>query len=264
MVPQRLGVVARPAETVAKGGPGDRRCRIIAASHPELGDCLLYGVGNPPPLFTDNDTNNERIFGTPNRTPYIKDGINDYVAAGRHEAVNPNRTGTKAAAHYKINVGAGETSQIRLRLCWTAVDDPFGGQFDQIIEQASLRSRCILSGDRPFRRHRRCRQCNAAGAGGNAVEQAVLFSRCRQVAGGTLCRSDTALQQPNSQPRVVPPDRRSRDVDAGQMGISLVRRLGPGLSYPRAIDSRHRFREGAAPAAARASLPASHWPGSRL
>ena len=50
-------------------------------------------------LFTENDTNNERIFGTQNATPYVKDGINNYVVAGRQDAVNPNQTGTKAAAH---------------------------------------------------------------------------------------------------------------------------------------------------------------------
>ncbi len=45
--------------------------------------------GNPPLLFTENETNDERLFGSPNRTPYVKDGINDYVVAGKQEAVNP-------------------------------------------------------------------------------------------------------------------------------------------------------------------------------
>jgi len=67
-------------------------------------------------LFTENDTNNERIFGTPNPSPYVKEGINNYVVAGRQEAVNPGQIGTKAAAHYQLNVGAGETAVIRLRL----------------------------------------------------------------------------------------------------------------------------------------------------
>jgi hypothetical protein len=51
----------------------------------------------------ENDTNNERLFGTPNATPFVKDGINDYVVAGRQEAVNANPIGTKAAAHYQLN-----------------------------------------------------------------------------------------------------------------------------------------------------------------
>jgi hypothetical protein len=107
----------------------------IAASHAELGDYSLSCEGNPHLLFTENDTNNERLFGTPNTSPYVKDAINNYVVAGRQEAVNPNRTGTKAAAHYQVNVGAGATSVIRLRLSDTAAGNPFGSQFDQIIEQ---------------------------------------------------------------------------------------------------------------------------------
>jgi hypothetical protein len=107
----------------------------VAASHAELGDCSLSCEGNPRLLFTENDTNNERLFGTPNASSYVKDGINNYVVAGRQEAVNPNRTGTKAAAHYQVNIVAGATSVIRLRLSDTAAGNPFGGQFDQIIEQ---------------------------------------------------------------------------------------------------------------------------------
>jgi hypothetical protein len=106
----------------------------IETSHAELGGFLLHCDGNPPLLFTENDTNNERIFSTPSATPYVKDGINNYVVAGRQEAVNPNQTGTKAAAHYQLNVGAGETVVIRLRLSNSASRDPFA-RFNQIIEE---------------------------------------------------------------------------------------------------------------------------------
>jgi len=111
------------------GGTG-----VISTSH-VLGDYWLYCDGDPPLLFTENDTNNERIFGTPNASPYVKDSINDYVVAGRAEAVNPNRTGTKAAAHYRLDIGAGETAVIRLRLSNPASRSPFGRQFDQIVEE---------------------------------------------------------------------------------------------------------------------------------
>ena len=60
----------------------------IAASHAEVGGYFLYCEGKPALLFTENETNNQRIFGTPNAGPYVKDGINDFVVAGRHEAVN--------------------------------------------------------------------------------------------------------------------------------------------------------------------------------
>jgi hypothetical protein len=106
----------------------------IEASHPELGDFLLHCEGAPSLLFTENDTNNERLFGSPNPTPYVKDGINNYLVSGKREVVNPNQTGTKAAAHYEIDVAAGETGVVRLRLGNAAPTDPFGSRFDRIID----------------------------------------------------------------------------------------------------------------------------------
>jgi hypothetical protein len=79
-------------------------------------------------LFTDNETNNHRIFGTNNVSRYVKDGINNYVVDNERDAVNPEQTGTKAAAQYQLKIGAGETATIRLRLCDSApsaVGDPF-------------------------------------------------------------------------------------------------------------------------------------------
>ena len=105
----------------------------IAAFHPELGDYILYCEEDPPLLFTENDTNNRRIFGTPNPTPYVKDGFDDYIVRGRDEAVNPNRTGTKAAAHYRLTVPAGTTRTIRLRLVADAAAGPFGESFAAVL-----------------------------------------------------------------------------------------------------------------------------------
>jgi hypothetical protein len=107
----------------------------IETSHADLGGFLLRCDGNPQLLFTENDTNNERLFGTPNATLYVKDGINHYVVSGRQEAVNPSQTGTKAAAHYQLDIGGGETAVVRLKLSNTGSRNPFGGQFDQIVEQ---------------------------------------------------------------------------------------------------------------------------------
>lgn len=102
----------------------------IAASHADLGERYLYCEGDVPLLFTENETNNERIFGQPNASPYVKDGINDYVVNGKREAVNPRQSGTKSSAHYQVSVGAGKTATIRLRLSDlppAAVGDPFRG-----------------------------------------------------------------------------------------------------------------------------------------
>jgi hypothetical protein len=107
----------------------------IETAHAELGSFMLHCDGNPQLLFTENDTNNERLFDTSNATPYVKDGINNYVVSSREDAVNPNQTGTKAAAHYQLQVGAGQTVIIRLRLRNAASRDPFGSQFNQIIAE---------------------------------------------------------------------------------------------------------------------------------
>ena len=122
----------KPALREEQGGNG---VATIAASHAELGDWVLSCEGNPPLLFTENDTNNERIFGTTNATPYVKDGINNCVVADRQEAVNPNQAGTKAAAHYQLDIGPGETALIRLRLSNAGSRNPFGRQFNQILEE---------------------------------------------------------------------------------------------------------------------------------
>lgn len=88
----------------------------ILACHPTLGKYQLSCIGNPELLFTENETNNEKLFGTPNASPYVKDGINNYIVEGRKEAVNPAQIGTKAAAHYFLTIAAGETQTIQLRL----------------------------------------------------------------------------------------------------------------------------------------------------
>ena len=67
-------------------------------------------------LFTENETNTERLYGAPNRTPYVKDAFHEYVVRGRREAVNPERSGTKAAAHFRLEVPAGGSVTVKLRL----------------------------------------------------------------------------------------------------------------------------------------------------
>jgi len=101
---------------------------VVVASHAQLGERYLYCDGDAPLLFTENETNNERIFATSNASPFVKDAINDYVVHGRREAVNPDQRGTKTAVHHQVSVGAGKTATIRLRLsdlAPAAIGDPF-------------------------------------------------------------------------------------------------------------------------------------------
>jgi len=93
---------------------------VIVASHPDLGVRYLYCDGSAPLLFTENETNQEKIFGTQNEAPYVKDGINDFVVFGRSDKVNPEKHGTKACPHYFLEVPGGDTCVVRLRLTATA------------------------------------------------------------------------------------------------------------------------------------------------
>src|SRR5664280_788108 len=133
------GASAPPRLQRVPGGPG---MAVIAAEHEALGRRFLYCDQEASLLFTDNETNNERIFGSPNDSPYVKDGIDRYVVQGETEAVNPAGTGTKAATHCRLTVGAGASAAVRLRLTDTelagALDGeraPFGSGFDAVISR---------------------------------------------------------------------------------------------------------------------------------
>ncbi|MEB3357756.1 MAG: glucosidase [Synechococcales bacterium] len=112
----------------------DAHYTVIEAQHPMLGDRWLYCEGAVPILFTENETNYQKLFGVKNPSPYVKDGIHEYVVQGREQAVNPLQLGTKAAAHYVLTIPPGETRILKLRLVDAAgLPDPFGGDFDQIF-----------------------------------------------------------------------------------------------------------------------------------
>src|SRR6185437_7787221 len=88
----------------------------VRATHAELGTWLLAADDGAELLFCENETNNERLFGAPNASPYVKDAINQAVVEGAAGAVNPARTGTKAAAHHVLRIAAGASASIRVRL----------------------------------------------------------------------------------------------------------------------------------------------------
>ena len=86
-----------------------------------------------PLLFTGNETNNERIFGSPNSSPYVKDGIDRYVVHGDAAAVDPERTGTKAAAHHQLTIAGGQSATVRLRLTDAERAEPFGPELGELM-----------------------------------------------------------------------------------------------------------------------------------
>ena len=133
---------AKPALRQLPGPPG---LSLVGASHAVLGERFWYCEGEAPLLFTENETNNERLFKTPNLQPYVKDAFHNYLVHGRTAAVNPDRTGTKAAALYRLEVPAGGEAVLRLRLSdlppaslakakVKSPDGPFGQGFDDLME----------------------------------------------------------------------------------------------------------------------------------
>ncbi len=113
----------------------------IEADHPTLGKRWLYVQGNGELLFTENETNHERIFGNPNASPYVKDSINDYVVNGQRQAVNPAQVGTKAAVRYELTIAPGASQTLQLRLSdvpnlAAPLGDQFGTTFHQRHQEA--------------------------------------------------------------------------------------------------------------------------------
>ncbi|MDZ8239800.1 MAG: glucosidase [Nostoc sp. ChiQUE01a] len=106
----------------------------IEASHPSLGTRWLYCQEATEILFTENETNYQKIFGYANASAYVKDGINDYIVQGLKEAVNQEKIGTKASANYILTIGADETKIVKLRLSDTPnLVEPLGKDFDTIV-----------------------------------------------------------------------------------------------------------------------------------
>jgi hypothetical protein len=85
-------------------------------------------------LFTENETNNRRLFGSPNAGPYVKDGINDFVVHGALDAVNTEQIGTKVAAHYALDIPAGGSESLRLRLSDIRPTAGVGADFNRVFE----------------------------------------------------------------------------------------------------------------------------------
>ena len=125
---------AKPDMRAILGG-GD--AAIVEAAHPVLGTYRLACADAPQLLFTENETNTQRLFGTPNASPFVKDAIDAYVVHGNRQSVNPQEHGTKVAAQYVVALGAGESAVRCLRLsaahAGVVSGAPFGAPFDAVF-----------------------------------------------------------------------------------------------------------------------------------
>jgi hypothetical protein len=117
---------------IAVAGPG-----LLSAKHATLGEFQFAAEAASEFLFTENETNAERIFQARNITPYVKDAFHEYVVGGRRDQVNPAGTGTKAAAFYTLQVPVGGQVAVRLRLSSRAeaTAQPFDAGFDHVFER---------------------------------------------------------------------------------------------------------------------------------
>ena len=116
---------------------------VVQAVDEHLGERWLYCDGAVPLLFTENETNTQRIFGIPNHSPYVKDSINSYIVKGQKDAVNHRGRGTKVSARYHLSIEPGQSQIVRLRLSNIAPDSfaqqrgkpgPFGEEFEAAFE----------------------------------------------------------------------------------------------------------------------------------
>ncbi len=130
--------MGKPRPTIERRVAEHGSC--LAASHTELGTRYLYFDGATSLLFTENDTNNERIFGKPNSGCYLKDAFHNYIVHNQQDAVNPEQKGTKAAGQYRFEIKPESSATIRLRLT-TSAPENIGELFDGFNEAMQLRRR---------------------------------------------------------------------------------------------------------------------------
>ncbi len=121
----------------------DQRCGLALVSQKNLGEYLFIAESAAEFLFTNNETNTARLMGVPNVNPYVKDSINNAIVLGQGDVLNPDKTGTKMAAYYPLNIEAGKSKTLRLRLSKeagenksAAIGNPsgrLGSRFDEIF-----------------------------------------------------------------------------------------------------------------------------------
>ena len=112
----------------------------VKAEHHRIGNFFLYYEQPDKTLFTENETNMERVFNTPNRSPYVKDAINDAIVNNDYQWVTKKHSGTKFSPLYVRTIASGETQEIKLRLSeFDLEQNPFEGYeaaFEERISEA--------------------------------------------------------------------------------------------------------------------------------
>ncbi|MCB0322284.1 MAG: hypothetical protein KDD69_01890 [Bdellovibrionales bacterium] len=121
-------VAEHPQLSLARSGHAD----AVAIRHSALGPYSFHALDQAPLLFTNNETNAERLYGLPNKNPYVKDAFERYLIGKELGAINPAKNGTKACFHFHLNLQAGEEKLLRFRLQKGEAPKPFE-TFDQVF-----------------------------------------------------------------------------------------------------------------------------------
>jgi hypothetical protein len=122
----------------------------IVATHPDLGVYRLTFEGDAELLFTENDTNEQELFGAPNAQPFVKDGVDRRIVRGERDAVNPAQRGTKAAVHYVLQIPPGESRTVKLRLSADPALAPFGETFEATFAERIAEADHFYAALNPF------------------------------------------------------------------------------------------------------------------
>ena len=219
----------------------------VECTHETLGKMILdvegFEAGAAPLLFTENETNAALLFGDTNSSAYVKDSIGDFVVAGRREAVNPARRGTKCAAHFTLDLGAGEKQSVRLRLRVgdAASAGAFGDEFEGVL--SSRRSEADqfydgLPGPRDPEARRVARQANAGLLWSKQFYNYIVEDWLK---GRPELSPAAGLAQEWQEQRLAPRVFARHHQHAGQVGVPVVCGLGLGFPHDSHGATRSRF-----------------------
>ena len=234
----------------------------VQADHPTLGTYYLYGRHAAQVLYTENESNAERLWNAPSASPYVKDAFHRRIVNDEHGAVNPELTGTKFGAWHVATIEPRYSTTIGMTLSRQPLKDPFGKRevifakreaeatvfYDELLPDGDTQDMNIL------------RQSLAG-----MIWSKQFFHFDVELAGRRPACS-TGRSQIRPQSPLAPHEGGACRLDAGQMGIPVVRGMGPGIPLWRAGAGGCGFRQGADRTPAHRALPASEWtdPGIRM
>jgi hypothetical protein len=107
----------------------------VNVRHPKTGNYHFYFQPPEKFLFTENESNTEKLFGIPNSTPFVKDAFHTAVTQGNYEIFKDKKEGTKFSPLYEFRIAGGDNATIKLRLSKNKLEDPFSNEFDEIFAQ---------------------------------------------------------------------------------------------------------------------------------